>query len=436
MKKILLLFLTLSITILSSSCQLVINNGSDDSTIDNNNQVVEEPSNDNSTIEDFISNEPNEDDTELDNPTEEKENMIKSVKFIRWLTGVNSTTNTYTNWKVGGTDLGIPYYDSYREKMYFLFGDTFSSINSTSSDWRSQTVGVTTDLDASDGILFDYFLHDVDGFAKPIIDARHMGDYDKGEVTCIPTGAIAINGVHYVFYMSVESWADQSTGWRINFCNVAKSTDGENFHKLDSIIWCNDTEIARNNAVISLDVSNIVLEAHPAPDFLQVFPYYNKEDGYIYLFGLSSGRTSGVKLARVKPESIENRSDYEYLQADGTWINGNAGLDKLYKNPDSYIINSKVGELSVIYNPYLNKYMMGYYTDAKIVVRFSDNLINWSEEYTLATSERYPLLYGCFMNEIYMEDNGKSVYFFMSQYFQEALGDNGYNVRVMKVTFE
>ena len=325
MKKIILLFLTLSITILSSSCQLVINNGSNDSTIDNNNQVVEEPSNDNPTIEDFITNELNEDDTELDNPTEEKENMIKSVKFIRWLTGVNSTTNTYTNWKVGGTDLGIPYYDSYREKMYFLFGDTFSSINSTSSDWRSQTVGVTTDLDASDGILFDYFLHDVDGFAKPIIDARHMGDYDKGEVTCIPTGAIAINGVHYVFYMSVESWADQSTGWRINFCNVAKSTDGEKFHKLDSISWCNDTEIARNNAVISLDVSNIVLEAHPAPDFLQVFPYYNKDDGYIYLFGLSSGRTSGVKLARVKPESIENRSYYEYLQADGTWINGNAG---------------------------------------------------------------------------------------------------------------
>ena len=83
--------------------------------------------------------------------------MIKSVKFIRWLTGVNSTTNTYTNWKVGGTDLGIPYYDSYREKMYFLFGDTFSSINSTSSDWRSQTVGVTTDLDASDGILLITF---------------------------------------------------------------------------------------------------------------------------------------------------------------------------------------------------------------------------------------------------------------------------------------
>ena len=72
---------------------------------------------------------------------------IKSVEINGFLTGKNSKNDTLRRFRVGGTDLGMPLYDSVNNKMYFAFGDTFSdsfgpdkpNIN-FKKRWRSNTL--------------------------------------------------------------------------------------------------------------------------------------------------------------------------------------------------------------------------------------------------------------------------------------------------------
>ena len=97
---------------------------------------------------------------------------MKTVEDLGLVTGVLAPENTLDTYKIGGTDLGIPYYDDVREQMYLLFGDTFDGVNNMSGDWRSQTVGISTDFNlvhsekayslislALDNSIFSKFLH-------------------------------------------------------------------------------------------------------------------------------------------------------------------------------------------------------------------------------------------------------------------------------------
>ena len=263
---------------------------------------------------------------------------ISTVEDLGLVTGALANPSTLDKYNIGGTDLGIPYYDSTRNKMYLLFGDTFSGINNMSGDWRSQTVGISTDFNLSDGLTFDSFISDRNGKAIQIIDAMHDANGAGGERTCIPTGGIAINGVHYVFYMSIREWL--SVGWDINFCALAKSTDAQNFEILTDMFWTEEGDLGKENATILLNQTAENAEAHEAEHFLQIFPYQIGD--YVYLFGLTAGRFGGCKLGRVKTENIENFEDavmarkkaeddlWEYikdLKSNELFVDKNGGVD-------------------------------------------------------------------------------------------------------------
>ncbi len=379
----------------------------------------------------------NEDNSSMEKKQPVYGRMIESVSDIGLLTGVKAPENTLEMYGIGGTDLGIPYYDDVRKQMYFLFGDTFDGINSMQGNWRSQTVGITTDLDASDGVTFDSFISGKDGKAVQIIDSMHDANSSGGERTCIPTGGIAINGTHYVFYMSIREWL--SPGWDVNFCAVAKSTDGQNFEVLTDLYWAEDADIGQANASLLLEQQKEDVISHATEHFLQIFPY--RVDDYVYIFGIPNGRFGGVKLGRVLVEDIELFEKYEYYCGVGEdnepiWIAGSEGLLALKNNDDSYIVEPTVGEFSVCYNEYLGKYVMSYYSFNKIIMRTSSDLINWDEMEIITTSAEYVQLYGGFAHELYMEQNGKVMYFYVSQYMNTSLGDEGYNVRILKVTFK
>lgn len=365
-------------------------------------------------------------------------NKIESLEYVAMLTGVNAYENTQEKWDIGGTDLGFPYYDSTRGQMYFLFGDTFHGINTGDGNWRSQVIGISTDLDASDGIEFDSFIsNDKKGWATQIIPALHDPNDAEGERTTIPTGGIAINGVHYVFYMSVREWFE--IGWAVNFCGLAKSTDGKNFTVSKDIFWAEDDTIGQINAASILNVNSDNIGGHVSQNFLQVFPYQVGE--YVYLFGITNGRSGGCKLARVLTTDIEDFSKYEYytgkdFDSNPIWVKGTEGLKKIKNNDDSYILEPQVGELSVSYNKYLGKYVMSFYSLDRIVMSFSDDLINWSNVEVLISSNDLIIPYGGFSHEYYMEQDGKVMYFFISQYYEQSLGDNGYNVKIVKCTFK
>ena len=362
--------------------------------------------------------------------------MMTSVEDLGLVTGKLANPSTLDPYKIGGTDLGIPYYDETREQMYLLFGDTFEGVNNMTGDWRSQTVGISKDFNLSDGLTFDSFISDSKGRAVQIIESMHDSNGAGGERTCIPTGGIEVNGVHYVFYMSIREWL--SVGWDVNFCALAKSTDAQNFTILKDMYWTEEENAGKENTELLLEQPKEEIANHEGDDFLQIFPYRKGE--YIYLFGLTSGRFGGCKLGRVKPENIESFQKYEYFTGkdeNGTplWVEGTEGLKAIKNNDDSYIVEPQVGELSVCFNAYLNKYVMSYYSKNKIVMRTSYDLIDWTEIEIITTSEEFIQLYGGFSHELYMEENGKVMYFLISQYMNKSLSEEGYNVRLLKVKF-
>ncbi len=356
--------------------------------------------------------------------------IMESVYDQGVVTGVLAPKDTLASFGIGGTDLGIPYYDDVRKQMYFLFGDSFAGINDLNGNWRSQVVGISTDLDMSDGFTFDSFISDSNGTAVQIIDSLHSKP--KGEITCIPTGGIAINGTHYVFYMSIREWLDE--GWEVNYCGVAKSTDGKNFTELKNLYWAENTSEGQSYTQSFLGQSAANVANQTSSDFAQIFPY--RVGDYVYIFGIPAGRGGGMKLGRVHVNNIETFSKYEYYCGvdsgnNPIWTAGKSGLDSA-----SYIVNSGVGEFSVCYNEYLGKYVMSYYSNHQIVMRTSDDLINWSDKEVITTAAHYLQIYGGFAHELHMEQNGKVMYFYISQYQNEKLGEDGYNVKQLKVIFK
>jgi len=141
------------------------------------------------------------------------------VSSIGFVTGGNSINKT-TEYDVGGTDLGIMF--SHSNKVFLVFGDTFSSIDSK-ANWRSNTMAFSTDFDASDNIKFDGWVVNRANCAKEIIASKKIDNVEK---TCIPTAAISIDSTVYVHYMSVRKWG-QPGEWSVNYSSFATSTQFE-----------------------------------------------------------------------------------------------------------------------------------------------------------------------------------------------------------------
>ena len=141
------------------------------------------------------------------------------VSSIGFLTGKNSINKT-TDYDVGGTDLGIMF--SHNNKVFFVFGDTFSSINSR-GNWRSNTMAFSTDFNASDNIKFDGWVVNHFNSAKEIIPSKKIENIEK---TCIPTAVISIDSSVYIHYMSVRRWGKPGE-WNVNYSSFATSKQFE-----------------------------------------------------------------------------------------------------------------------------------------------------------------------------------------------------------------
>ncbi|WP_364142845.1 DUF4185 domain-containing protein [Paenibacillus sp. LPE1-1-1.1] len=320
--------------------------------------------------------------------------LLKSVtelQKVAQLTGKDSINGT-DQYAVFGTDLGSMIQAD--DKNYFVFGDTFGersdgSTGAGGSYWRSNTMAYSTDKDPSDGITFDGMITDEIGLAKELLPSKKI-DFD--EMTKIPTHGVYANGSLYLYYMSVNHWGDPGQ-WDANYGSVAKSTDdGQNWTLMDGLKWPGDS------------------------DFIQVSPYKvpNGEGGSdIYFWCIPSGRFGGVKLMKVNEASIEKMSEYDYF----------AGVDKegepiWSKDPadSELVVDDTAGELSVIWNPYLENWIMTYLKEGQgVVIREGQTPWGpWSDPIELVSSTEYPGLYGPYMNPQYMADDGKTIYFALS----------------------
>lgn len=145
------------------------------------------------------------------------------------------------------------------------------------------------------------------------------------------------------------------------------------------------------------------------------------------MYGIGSGRTGGVAIARVPRDSVEDKSAYEYMTGF------DAGGSPVYEagpaaERDPFIIVQKpAGELSVMYDGYVGEWLMTYLRGGDLIMRASKTMEGpFSKPRLIAAQSDYPGLYGAFMSPVYTEDGGRIIYFMTSIF------DPIYNVAIVR----
>ncbi|WP_166351986.1 DUF4185 domain-containing protein [Phytoactinopolyspora limicola] len=295
---------------------------------------------------------------------------------------------------VAGTDLGSMFDAGGR--TYVVFGDTFGvrapdSYGGQGSNWRSNVMAYTTDTDPSDGISFDGWITDEYGLAAEIVPGLHEPN-GAGEVTKIPTHGFAVDDAMYLNYMSVHHWGDPGV-WDANYAGLARSTDdGETWDVLDEPQWPGES------------------------NFIQVSAAHVREGGeeFVYFWSIPAGRFGGAQLMKVPAnrDAVEDLDAYRYFagtNGDGTPI----WVDDLEQAVT--IVDDTVGELSVMYNEQLDRWLMTYSTDGNAVIREGLSPWGpWSEAFVMTTQAENPGLYSPYLHPKYVSDDGRTIYFMLS----------------------
>jgi len=315
---------------------------------------------------------------------------VTNVTQVGQITGAEGPGNT-VQYGVGYCDLGSMFEAD--GKVWFVFGDTFASrdagaVGGGGTGWRSNTMGWTTDTNPADGITINGMVLDNLGLAKELLPSKKV---DNVEMTVIPTYGFEANGAMYLHWMSVKHWG-ASGEWDVNDAGLAKSTDeGQNWTVLDSPRWSGDS------------------------GFVQIAPYHVTENGVdmLYVWGITHGRFEGVHFAKVPASQVEDASAWQYytgLDASGTpqWSNDytKAGL----------VFDDTVGELSVVWNAYLGRWIMTYLKEGTGIV-MREGLAPWGpwgDPITMVGASDVAGPYAPYMLDRYTADGGKTIYFTLS----------------------
>lgn len=312
---------------------------------------------------------------------------VTNVKRVAQLTGHDSLNKT-ARYEIAGQDLGSMFQAG--GKTWFVFGDTFGQredglTGGGGTEWRSNALAYTTDTDPTDGIRFDGYISDDLGWATELIDSKKV---DGTEMTTIPTYGFEANGAMYLDYMSVKHWGEPGE-WETNYAGFAKSTDdGRTWTKLAAPRWAGDS------------------------NFVQVS--VSKLDGDLYFWGVTHGRFGGVQLMKVPEKDVEKQSAYRYFS--GTASNG-APRWSADIAAATTIVDDTVGELSVVWNDYLSRWIMTYTDgggDGTAIREGATPWGPWGDKHTLVSSSDVPGLYSPYMLPQYTENGGRTIYFTLS----------------------
>lgn len=313
-------------------------------------------------------------------------------KLVMALTGPEAPADMQTP-DVCGTDLGTM--AEIDGTIVMAFGDTFGwrgdACTKFGPNWRSNVIAMTTDTDASDGIVIDDWLTGEDGRAIAAREGRHMLKFSS-EQTKIPTAMVAVGDTLYLHYMSVHGFADMGGVWLCNSSRFIASHDGG--HSWDEgVADFGNFQSSFNMLALSADAGT------------------GNEDGtYVYAIGTPCGRFNGARAGRVAAERLLDNSAWEYWDG-ATWVADRAQAAE--------IIKPGVGEGSLAFNPGIGKWM--YTTlnelDQALELRFAERPEGpWSAPATLARGADYAQAYGAFMTPSWIAADGLTFYYVMSQF--------------------
>lgn len=348
--------------------------------------------------------------------------VVGGTEKLGWVTGpgiTNAPSGTPGGYGIAGTDLGIMWDDG-SGHVLMLFGDTFDQPNQQGV-WRSNVLLRSVDhylangLQIQDAVISpggNYDLNRWDnsfGATQVIRDPGFLGLFGS-TTTIIPTAAISVtdaNGTttQYANVMSVRTW-DSPGRWTTNWSAIAYSTDG-------GLTWTVDPNTVRSSGWLRSSTPYV-----PGDQNFQQGAFVKGPEGdpYVYSFGTPSGRGGSAYVSRVPQDQIRNLGAYEYWAGDDLgWVRDDPsaaipviGATDQGPPPSGFIgwitkavndflggivvgglTGGNVGELSVQYNPYLNKYV-ALHTDANnnVVMRVSDSPQGvWSDPTTLVAND-------------------------------------------------
>jgi hypothetical protein len=313
-----------------------------------------------------------------------------SLSVTQQLTGPGSPNQTFERWNVGGTDLGFTFF--HEGDLYMVFGDTYGRER---SDWRSNTMAKLADVESpATGLEIERFISDPTGRATELLSSQKVYWVEQ---TVIPTNGISLDSRMFLHYMSVRRWVAPGQ-WRINHAGLAYSDDDGHTWTKAGPFWGEGSNFAQ-----------------------VAFARDEGEPETVYVFGIPAGRFGQVKLARVTPETMLSPGAYEYWDGD-EWAQ--------FESAAAAVVPAPVGELSVAWNGYLQRWVMMYLDERHnaIVVRTADELTGpWTEPRLITTARDHPQLYAPFI--IPFQTDSPEIFFTMSRW-------DSYNVYLMHLRLD
>jgi len=343
-------------------------------------------------------------------------NKVVSARLVTLLTGEYSINKTITNYGMGG--LGGGYMVDCDDFVLFIFGD-IEDEGGIGGPWRANALAFSSDMDYTDGIVFDgFYLNDSgehDGIGSEILHSEH---HPGVEYSKIPTGGFRIGDTLYIGYMSVRTWDDEGvydgpgSTWRCNYGAFAKSTDmGRSWETPSDLRW--PEESGR----------------------IQPFPVMVGD--MVYIFTVKEGRNGTVKVMRVHKDDFENFAAYEYMV--GRDENGNAIYERGYDAmmSDYYVVDKYCGGVEVMWNEYLGEWIMVYASSdtgdikkGSVVMRVAKTIDGeWSEPVVIMSQKTYGPVYEPRILERYCTEGGKKIMIICSRW-------NVYNSLIFEVELE
>ena len=319
---------------------------------------------------------------------------VEGVTQIAQLTGPGAINDTAAV-LLAGADLG--HMTTVGDRTFFVFGDNFGerdpeAYGGVGEIWKSNAMAWSTSDDPGAGIRFDGWILDEYGQVKELLPSAHRPNDVVGETTRIPTQLFAVGETLYLAYMSVWHWGAPGV-WTADHAGLARSTDlGQTWEELLEPRWAGDSGFVQ----------------------LAQVPLAADGEEWIYLWGIPAGRFGSVRLMRVPATdaAVTDPGAYQYFAGTDAdrprWSDAEADAQVVLEGP--------VGELSVIWSTYLERWLlttMAGNADAVVFEGLSP-WGPWSSPHVLTTQAETPGLYAPYMTPRYVSDDGRRVYFTLS----------------------
>lgn len=259
-------------------------------------------------------------------------------------------------------------------KMMIAFG---MNVGNGSANVRYNALAISDDLNLEDGL--DLTFVEKDGIPAEILSVS------EEEFESIPTAGVSIGQTQWIHYMDIKDKQFASDLWEVNKCGLAYSQDNGQTWTRSDVSW------------------------DGAGNFVEVA--FLKDNGYVYMYGSSAGRTSTgeqyVRIARVPETEIGTQASWTYW--DGTDWNSDVS------SAVPIVYSGTLGELSVIKNSATGRYLMIYFSIKRDAVVIRDAAApegDWSGEKLVVVDSDDEQLYAPAF--IPVSTDGNTVYFLLS----------------------